>query len=285
MGPPARKQQASSDWGASQQTARSSDCTDTFLHLDDSARPGTTESETLSQSTVCGPLPLQFQGQPPQFPPQSARQKRAWEDTSNLEPRSSKRLMIYRSTFDRVSCDSDECDGEEEVQSRFKHAANASGAPIQQCASTPTPIQRLQIQPSQSKPRLRPQPTAQLNFPVLRRASAGCKPQVGPAVPCESLCLQSMGTVFNGLLPCTTAGITAYGSCKVDGTLSIMLMVHRQHSHRSLQSHQGSAERALATFSISTTTSCHVICQAIDPQKNRHALSCFEKLFSAFSLQ
>ncbi len=149
-------------------TTLSEDFSGTCFNLNRSDAPRHTPSQALSQSTVCGPLQRFCQQQP-----WVGSRKRTRHELSGLEGRSSKRPCALPSKNGGDSAWSDECDGEEEVQSNYKAAAVLSAVTKQAtppCSTPEQPQQRPQV-PQQK-------PMTQLNFPILRRASAGCKAQV-----------------------------------------------------------------------------------------------------------
>ena len=162
------QQKAGSQFGASQHTTLSEDFTGTCFGLNGSSRPKNDQAQALSQSTVCGPWAGRAQKQL-----QPASRKRTQDEVSGLEARSSKRPFAVQSVNDAASYESDDCDGEEEVQSKYKAAALLNLAPHQSTLPLPKSVQLQQVHraPKQNS-------MGQINFPVLRRASAGCKTQV-----------------------------------------------------------------------------------------------------------
>ena len=166
--------------------AFSTDLTGTCFNLSHPAVTRGTPSQALSQSTVCGPGPAQLDRQP-------GRSKRPRQECSDREDRTSKRPCALQLTLDETYENLDDCDGEEEVQSNYK-AMKIDAASIQPL------LMHSQIQQVHTATKHQvPNATSTLNFPVLRRASAGCKPEVSVSLG-FSACV-NIGSCLRDCLP------------------------------------------------------------------------------------
>ena len=162
---------------ASHHTTLSEDFTGTCLNLN-SVPARRSQSQALSQSTVCGPLKQHDQKQL-----QSASGKRGRDESTGFDSKSNKRPFTLQVTHDESSKESDDCDGEEEVQSNYKAADQAKAMPLQSNFPMPKPAK-----PQRKHQDARHNNMSHINFPVLRRASAGCKAQVCiPHFICSSM--------------------------------------------------------------------------------------------------
>ena len=158
---------------AAHDTTNSTNFTGTCFDLE--VRGGST-SQALSQSTVCGPLACGPAGQLQLRGRKRQRQESSWQD-ENCKRRPS---TAYLTQDDSTEC-LDDCGGEEEVQSTYRAAAINHPASVKFTPSVPVTSQQTRLSPKLHMCKS----TAQLTFPVQRRASAGTQHQA-------SLCAHSL---------------------------------------------------------------------------------------------
>ncbi|KAK9841613.1 hypothetical protein WJX74_008713 [Apatococcus lobatus] len=150
-------------------TTNSADFTGTCFDLESPAVRGGSTSQAWSQSTVCGPLACGPNGQTQLTGWKRPRQESSWQKVY-----SNKRSSCFNSAQNEPIEHLDDCDGEEEVQSTFKATATACPALVKSSPSVPVPSQ----QDHHVSKLHNMKSSAQLSFPVQRRASAGNQHQV-----------------------------------------------------------------------------------------------------------